>query len=117
MSEALQKFGITRSIKDRIFLGILGLLFGVPTGYAFILRFGSVRKEEPDIWERVISWFVLEVAAVVFVLSVCAVLWAVGTPRWLEDRFFRSIARFVQLLFLASLLVLAMFIYAVVGGA
>ena len=117
MSEALQRFGITRSIKDRVFLGLMGLLFGIPTGYAFILRFGSIPKEESNIWERIISWFVLEVAAVVLVLSVCAVVWAVATPRWLEDRFFRSIARFVQLLFLATILVLVMFIYAVVGGA
>ncbi len=94
----------------------MGLLFGVPIGYGFILRFLSLGKEESDIWERIISWFILEVAAVVFVLSICAVLWAVATPRWLEDRFFRSIARFVQLLFLTTLLVLAMFIYAMFGG-
>lgn len=73
MSDALQIFGITRSIKDRVFLGLMGLLFGIPTGYAFILRFGSVRKEESDIWEGLISWLVLELAAVVFVLSACAV--------------------------------------------
>lgn len=114
MDSPLRKFGITRSIKDRVFLGVLGLLFGVPTGYGFFLRFSRVLDERPvqetDIWDHAISWLALDAAAVVFILSACAIVWALAAPSWLEARFFSSINRFVQLLFISSILVLAMFI-------
>ena len=118
MKTELKRFGITRSLQDRLFLGAFGLLFGLPTGYGLFLRFTAPRIDEGTaILSRATTWFIIELVTVVFLLSACAVIWAVAAPRWLEEGFMRYIRRFVGLLAISALAVFAVMIYAFINGA
>lgn len=109
-----QKFcglNITRSIQDRIFLGLMGLVFMLPTGYLLYMH-------HTEVWHRDMStgaWLPLvffdEVILTVFLLALCSFIWGVAAPRWIERFFEQTIGKFILMLTLISVLLLGIAIY------
>ena len=102
---------ITRSIQDRVFLGLMGLVFMLPTGYVLYLHHTEVWDRDMSIGARLLLIFFDEVILTVFLLALCSFIWGVAAPRWIERFFERTIGKFILMLALISLLLLGVMIY------
>ena len=102
---------ITRSIQDRVFLGLMGLLFMVPAGYVLYHHHLEVRPRDMSIGARLLFIFIDEVVITVFLLASCCFIWGVAAPRWIERFFEKMITKLVITLMLISLLLLGVMIY------
>lgn len=65
---------ITRSIQDRIFLGLMGLLFMLPSGYLLYKSFIAKRPPDTGLGARLFLIFVEEFALTIFLLSGCCLI-------------------------------------------
>jgi hypothetical protein len=113
MQEPRKFFGlnITRSIQDRIFLGVMGLLFMLPTGYVLYQHHKSAWPRDMSIGVRLLLIFIDEVVLTVFLLALCSFIWGIAAPRWIERFFEKTIGKFILMLALISLLLLGVVIY------
>src|ERR1017187_7897718 len=102
---------ITRSIQDRVFLGLMGLLFMLPTGYLLYHHHTSVWPRDMTISARLLVIFIDEVVLAVFSLALCSFIWGIAAPRWIERFFEKTIGKFILMLALISLLLLGVMIY------
>ena len=102
---------ITRSIQDRIFLGLMGLLFMLPTGYVLYHHHTVAWPRDMSFGARLFVIFADEVVLTVFLLALCSFIWGVAAPRWIERLFEKAISKFVLMLALISLLLLGVMIY------
>jgi hypothetical protein len=96
---------ITRSIPDRVLLGLLGtlgiVLFGTPLYFCITYNI-------PNDWViRLGRLFVEEVLITMLVLSLSCLIWCAAAPRWLERGFKRQLRRMVMI-FVAMFLLLAL---------
>lgn len=92
---------LTRSIADRILVGLLGLLLGPVAGSILLFHFMySGSSHDPDWLIRALDIFCMEAVAVVFTGSCLGVVWACFTPDWIEHRL-RQTFRFFMVLLLA----------------
>jgi hypothetical protein len=107
---------LTRSIQDRLFVGLLGLLFAPPCGYALICLRGRPWTEETDWVYRLMSLLRLEGLGIVFSIASLGVVWAMWTPNWIEQRLRKAFARFLLFLFIVSAFVTAVCFYMLVAG-
>src|SRR5262245_59628947 len=94
---------ITRSIKDRVFLGLLGFIFMLPTGYVLYHHFSKNTPAGSSIGSQLLEIFLTEIVLAVFLLSLFSFIWGVAAPRWLERHFHNAIFKFVLMLVLMSL--------------
>ena len=102
---------LTRSIQDRLFIGILGLIFAPACAYLLIFWSGRHWSEETDWFIRLLGLIRIEGISAVFSVSVFGVIWAIWTPDWIERRLRRAFSHFLLLVFFVSLLVTAVFLY------
>ncbi len=103
---------ITRSIQDRVFLGLMGLVFMLPTGYVlYHHHHTSVWPRDMSIGVRLLVIFIDEVVLTVFLLALCSFIWGIAAPRWIERLFEKTIAKFILTLALISMLLLGVMIY------
>lgn len=102
---------ITRSIQDRVFLGLMGLVFMLPTGYVLYLHDAGGWRHDMSISSRLLLVFFDEVILTVFLLALCSFIWGVAAPRWIERFFEKTIGKFIVMLALISLLLLGVMIY------
>ncbi|GEM_PF-2522061 len=102
---------ITRSIQDRVFLGLMGLLFMLLTGYLRYHHHTIVWPRDMNIGSRLFLIFADEVVLTVFLLALCSFIWGVAAPRWIERLFEKTISKFVLMIAAISLLLLGVMIY------
>jgi hypothetical protein len=102
---------ITRSIQDRVFLGVMGLLFMLPTGYVLYQHHTMPWPQDMSLGSRLLVTFIDEVVLTVFLLAACCFIWGVAAPRWIERFFEKTISKFVLALALISFLLLGVMIY------
>jgi hypothetical protein len=107
---------LTRSIQDRVFVGLLGVVFAQVCGY--LLFFVRVRPwtEETDWTYRILSLLRVEGLSIVFSIASLAVVWAIWTPDWIEQPLRKAFGRFLIFLFVVSLLLTAMCFYMLFSG-
>src|SRR5205085_11809017 len=75
---------ITRSIQDRVFLGLMGLVFMLPTGYVLYHHHSMPWPKDMSIGARLLVIFIDEVVLVVFLLALYSFIWGIAAPRWIE---------------------------------
>jgi hypothetical protein len=102
---------ITRSIQDRVFLGLLGLLLMLPTGYLLYFHHTTVWPHEMSLGTWLFLIFIDEVVLTVFLLALCSFICGIAAPHWIERLFEKTIAKFVLLLGVISLLLVGVMIY------
>ena len=102
---------ITRSTQDRVFLGLMGLVFMLPTGYLLYHHHTSVWPREMGIGGRLLLIFADEVVLTVFLLALCSFIWGIAAPRWVERFFEKTIGKFILMLALISLILLGLVLY------
>jgi hypothetical protein len=102
---------ITRSIKDRIFLGFMGFAFMVPTGYVLYYHHTIVWHRKMGVGERLLLISVDEIFLTSFLLAACCFTWGIAAPKWLEHYFEKTIRKFFLILALLALLLLGVTIY------
>ena len=107
---------ITRSIQDRIFLGVMGLLFMLPTGYVLYKHHTLTRPQDMSLGTRLLFIFMDEVVLTIFLLASCCFIWGVAAPRWIERFFDKAISKFILMLALISILLLGVAIYIFIIG-
>ena len=107
---------ITRGIQDRVFLGLMGLVFMLPTGYLLYLHHAEVWPRSMTLSARLLLIFFDEVILTVFLLALCSFIWGVAAPRWIERFFEKTIGKFILMLALISLLLLGIMIYVFSAG-
>ena len=107
---------LTRSLQDRIFVGLLGAVFAPVCGY--LLFFVHVRPwtEETDCAYRILSLLRIQGLSIVFSIASLAVVWAIWTPDWIEHRLRKAFGRFLIFLFVVSLLLTALCFYMLFAG-
>jgi ABC-type spermidine/putrescine transport system permease subunit II len=107
---------LTRSIQDRLFVGLLGAVFAPACGYA--LFFVPVRPwhEETDWVYRLLALLRIEALSVVFSISMFGLIWAIWTPDWIEHRLKKAFRRFLLLVFITSVIVTAICFYMLFIG-
>src|SRR5438105_1747169 len=102
---------LTRSIQDRVFLGLMGLVFMFLTGYVLYYHHASVWPRDMGVGVRLLLVFLDEVVLTVFLLALCSFIWGIAAPRWIERFFEKTIAKFILMLALISFLLLGVMIY------
>ncbi len=102
---------ITRSVQDRVFLGLMGLVFMLLTGFLLYHHHTSVWPREMGIGVRLLVIFIDEVVLTVFLLALCSFTWGIAAPRWIERFFEKTIGKLILMLALISLLLLGVMIY------
>jgi hypothetical protein len=102
---------ITRSILDRVFLGLMGLVFMLPTGYVLYEHHSMSWPKDASIGAWFLVIFINEVVLTVFLLAACSFIWGIAAPRWIERFFEKTIGKFILMLALISLLLLGVTIY------
>jgi len=107
----LRRLNITRSIQDRVFLGIMGLLFMLPTGYLLYHHHALTWSRDMSFGARLLLIFIDEVALTVFLVAACCFIWGLAAPRWIERFFEKIISKLVLALALISLLLLGVMLY------
>jgi hypothetical protein len=107
---------LTRSIQDRIFIGLLGLVFAPVCGY--FLFFVPIRPwhGETDWVFRALALLRIEGLSVVFSIASLGLVWAVWTPDWIERRLRKAVHRLLLLVFVVSVCVTAICFYMLVVG-
>src|SRR5262245_35362568 len=108
---------ITRSIPDRVFLGSMGLVFMLLTGYLLYYHHTEVWHRDMSMGARSLLIFFDEVNLTVFLLALCSFIWGVAAPRWIERFFEKTIRKFLLMLGLISLLLFGVMIYVFSVGA
>jgi len=102
---------ITHSVQDRVFLGVMGLLFMLPAGYVLYRHHSVTWPRDMSLGARLFLVFSDEVVLTIFLLALCSFIWCVAAPRWIERLFEKTISKFVLMLALISLLLLGVMIY------
>lgn len=102
---------ITRSIQDRVFLGLMGLLFMLPTGYVLYGYHTKPWPRDLSLGARLLLIFTDEVVLAVFLLALCSFIWGIAAPRWIERLFEQAISKFILLLALIALISLGVAVY------
>ena len=109
--------GLTRSIADRIFIGLLCLIFAPISGFLIFIRWVAEHfPEQPAgqgdwVLSLLLNVF-FEGAVVVFAGSVLGIIWAIWTPEWIERLLHRVKLHFVIVLFVFGAVTLGMMIFS-----
>jgi len=94
----------------------MGLLFMLSTGYVLYHHHSISWPKDMSIGARALIIFIDEVVLTVFLLALCAFIWGVAAPQWIERFFEKTIVKFILLLALISLLLLGVMIYVFAVG-
>src|ERR1700743_891606 len=89
---------ITRSVRDRIFLGVMGLIFMLLTGFMLYTIHTTVSWREMSNGEFLLAVFVDEIVLTIFLLATCCFIWGIAAPQWIERYFTRIIFKFLLVL-------------------
>jgi uncharacterized membrane protein len=99
-----------------MFLGVMGLLFMVLTGYVLYERHTVTLPQYMSLGTRLLAIFIDEVVLTVFLLAFCCFVWGVAAPHWIERFFEKTISKFILALALISFLLLGVMIYILSVG-
>jgi hypothetical protein len=99
---------ITRSIQDRIFLGVMGFIFMLPTGFVLYGYYTIHSAPDASLTFKAIRFLLSEIVLTVFLLALSCFIWGVAAPRWIEQFFHKAIRRFVCMLAFIALLLLVL---------
>lgn len=102
---------LTRSLQDRLFIGILGIIFAPPCAYILIFVHGRPWTEETDWLIRVLALIRIEVISAVFFIGLFGVIWAIWTPDWIERRLKKAVVHFLLLVFAVNVLVMGLCLF------
>ena len=102
---------ITRSIQDRIFLGVMGFIFMVPTGFVLYKYYTIHSPPDASLTFKGIRFFISEIVLTVFLLALSCFIWGVAAPNWIELFFHKAIRRFVWMLAFMAFLLLVLAAY------
>jgi hypothetical protein len=79
--------GLTRSVTDRVFVGLMGAVFAPLSGFVLYAQLTRPEPTVPDDWfVRVFFFLIFEGVCVVFVGCVLGIIWAIWTPDWIERK-------------------------------
>ena len=106
--QTISDLGITRSLQDRIFLGIMGLIFLVPTGFVLYKYYTTPTAPDVSSAFRALRFFLSEIGLLVFLLALCCFTWGVAAPRWIEQLFFKTIRKLVWILAFVAFILLVL---------
>ena len=106
--------GLTRSIQDRLFIGILSLVFGPFTGWLLYERTKAPGNLHPhDDWVLWCLYSVIaEGIAAVFLVSVFGLIWALFTPNWVEKLLRKAFSHFLLAVIGVGVVVMIMMMLA-----
>ena len=91
--------GLTRSITDRLFVGLLSAAFAPLSGFILYARLTRPSPSTGQDWVVHLFFFcVFECITVIFIGSVLGIVWAIWTPDWIERRLRHSVRHFIVLL-------------------
>jgi hypothetical protein len=102
---------ITRSIQDRVFLGAMGLLFICLTGYVLLQHYSKPWPKDMSMGACALVIIFDEVVLTVFLLAICAFIWGIAAPDWIERFFEKAIGKLILVLAVISLLLVGVMIY------
>jgi hypothetical protein len=108
---------LTRSIQDRLFIGILSLIFAPACAYLLIFWRGRPWMDETDWVIRLLALIRVEGISAVFSVALFGIVWAVWTPDWIERRLKRAFWHFFLLVFAVSVLVTCICFYMLFAGS
>jgi hypothetical protein len=117
--ERLRRFGVTRSLQDRVFLLLLGAvqvsLAVFFLGPLLLKRTESHAEPGALLAFGIALW--LEFLLALFALGGCCIVWGIATPAWLERLFSTALEHLwlVLLLIGLSLLVAAGYAFAILA--
>jgi hypothetical protein len=107
---------LTRSLQDRLFIGILGVIFAPTCAYLLIFWHGRPWSEETDWLIRLLALIRIEGISAVFSVAVFGIVWAIWTPDWIERRLRNAFGHFLWIVFGGSLLVTGLCLYMLCAG-
>ncbi len=107
---------LTRSVQDRVFVGILSAIFAPACAYLLIFWHGRLWTDETDWLIRILALIRIEGISTVFSVALFGIVWAVWTPDWIERRLRKAFSHFVVLVFGVSLLVTGLCILMLFAG-
>src|SRR5438477_5657652 len=91
---------LTRSITDRVFVGLLSLIFAPICAFFLYVRFTLGEPFQHEDWVlRLLVLIVFEGIGAVFLISVLGLIWALWTPNWIERLLRQAFRHFVFVLF------------------
>jgi hypothetical protein len=99
--------GLTRSITDRLFVGLLSAVFAPVFGFGVYVGLISPNRATGEDWlVRVFFFLAFECIGVLFLVCVLGIAWSIWTPNWIERTLKQSLRHFVAL-FCAVCIVIA----------
>jgi hypothetical protein len=106
--QTIGDLGITRSLQDRIFLGVMGLIFMVPTGFVLYKYYTNHSPSDASTTFKALYFFLSEIGLLFFLLALCSFIWGIAAPRWIEQMFFKTIRRLVWILAFVAFVLLVL---------
>ena len=111
----LRRFGLTRSVQDRIFVFLVGIL-QVTFAIVFLAPFAYKESatdtaKDASLEIALAIWFEFLIA--LLLLGACCVIWGVAAPKWLEKLFSKALGHFWIVIGVICLLLLLAFGYVI----
>ena len=98
-----------RSISNRIFAAFLSILLAIPTGWGLVTYWTRDHKSDnPDWISRIFVNVSMDLVAILFIISILGVIWAVFMPSWIDRLFDVAQGNFLKSLALLLAAILAM---------
>jgi hypothetical protein len=108
---------LTRSIQDRLFVGILSAIFAPACGYTLLAVRSHPWAQEKDWFLRTFALLAVEGVSAVFFVAVFGLIWAIWTPDWIERRLKKAFLRFLLVVFAVGMFVTGICFYMAFFGA
>jgi hypothetical protein len=103
---------LSRSLVDRIFVGLMGLIFAPLSGFILYVRYSRGDPAEGLDWfMQLLIILALQFFAFVFIGSVLSIVWALFTPDWIEQRLHREFRRFGRLVLVIAFLLTGAYVW------
>lgn len=92
----------------------MGFVFMVPSAYALYAM--CMSRSGTSLEGKLLGFVMFEIVVTVFLLSLCAFIWGLSAPRWLEKLFHKAIRRLILTLAAISLILVGCALYIALFG-
>ena len=107
---------LTRSLQDRLFVGVLSAVFAPATGYWLFAAHSRPLPQANDWFLRTFAFLSIEAVTAVFFVTVFGFIWAIWTPDWIERRLKSAVLKFLVVLSAVALFLTGISFYMLVSG-